>query len=163
VDLRPGRYRFRVIACNNDGVWNGGSRRNLGFQSPRPAWYQTNWFRSLCAVFGVFPRGRSLPVARAANCKIHRHPPFDERLARTQLAWRGTFTTRSSRPFKAASWSQRMRWIPPPIPSPNAVELWNSCQSGFSAGHAGGTSGAELTFATPRQRRQTTSLRLFGE
>src|SRR6266436_6286308 len=21
-DLRPGRYRFRVIACNNDGVWN---------------------------------------------------------------------------------------------------------------------------------------------
>jgi YXYXY domain-containing protein len=21
-DLRPGRYQFRVIACNNDGVWN---------------------------------------------------------------------------------------------------------------------------------------------
>jgi hypothetical protein len=21
-DLRPGQYRFRVIACNNDGVWN---------------------------------------------------------------------------------------------------------------------------------------------
>jgi PAS domain S-box-containing protein len=49
-DLRPGHYRFRVIACNNDGVWNevGAS---LGF-SVLPAYYQTTWFRVSCvAVF----------------------------------------------------------------------------------------------------------------
>jgi PAS domain S-box-containing protein len=49
-DLRPGHYRFRVIACNNDGVWNevGAS---LGF-SVLPAYYQTTWFRvSWVAVF----------------------------------------------------------------------------------------------------------------
>ena len=46
-DLRPGHYRFHVIACNNDGVWNevGAS---LGF-SVLPAYYQTNWFRALWA------------------------------------------------------------------------------------------------------------------
>jgi signal transduction histidine kinase/ligand-binding sensor domain-containing protein len=51
-DLRPGHYRFHVIACNNDGVWNevGAS---LGF-SVLPAYYQTTWFRVSCvAVFLV--------------------------------------------------------------------------------------------------------------
>jgi signal transduction histidine kinase/ligand-binding sensor domain-containing protein len=45
-DLRPGKYRFRVIACNNDGVWNevGAS---VDF-SIAPAWYQTTWFRAFC-------------------------------------------------------------------------------------------------------------------
>ena len=45
-DLRPGYYRFHVIACNNDGVWSevGAS---LGF-SVLPAYYQTVWFRVLC-------------------------------------------------------------------------------------------------------------------
>ena len=46
-DLRPGHYRFHVIACNNDGVWNevGAS---LGF-SVLPTYYQTTWFRTLWA------------------------------------------------------------------------------------------------------------------
>jgi PAS domain S-box-containing protein len=45
-DLRPGHYRFHVIACNNDGVWNEVGAA-LGF-SIHPAYYQTNWFRTLC-------------------------------------------------------------------------------------------------------------------
>jgi signal transduction histidine kinase/ligand-binding sensor domain-containing protein len=45
-DLRPGQYRFRVIACNNDGVWNE-TGALLSF-SIRPAYYQTTWFRVLC-------------------------------------------------------------------------------------------------------------------
>ena len=46
-DLPPRKYRFRVIACNSDGVWNevGAS---LDF-SILPAWYQTASFRALCA------------------------------------------------------------------------------------------------------------------
>jgi PAS domain S-box-containing protein len=46
-NLGPGSYRFRVIASNNDGVWN-----NTGAQvefSIAPAWFQTIWFQALCA------------------------------------------------------------------------------------------------------------------
>jgi len=46
-DLRPGHYRFRVIACNNDGVWNEAGA-SLNF-SVLPAYYQTAWFRACCA------------------------------------------------------------------------------------------------------------------
>jgi len=41
--LAPGKYRFRVIACNNDGVWNEAGAF-LDF-SILPAYYQTDWFR----------------------------------------------------------------------------------------------------------------------
>ena len=44
----PGSIHFRVIACNSDGVWND-SAAKLDF-SVAPAYYQTNWFRALCAV-----------------------------------------------------------------------------------------------------------------
>jgi signal transduction histidine kinase/ligand-binding sensor domain-containing protein len=43
-DLPPGAYRFRVIASNNDGVWNeAGAALDL---SIAPAYYQTAWFRT---------------------------------------------------------------------------------------------------------------------
>ena len=47
ADLRPGNYRFRVIACNNDGVWNE-EGATLAFRVAA-AWYQTWWFRGICA------------------------------------------------------------------------------------------------------------------
>jgi PAS domain S-box-containing protein len=43
--LGPGKYHFRVIACNNDGVWNEAGA-SLTF-AIAPAWYQTVWFRIL--------------------------------------------------------------------------------------------------------------------
>ena len=46
-NLRPRTYTFRVIACNNSGVWNE-QGDTLEF-SVAPAYYQTNWFRALCA------------------------------------------------------------------------------------------------------------------
>ena len=46
--LGPSEYRFRVIASNNDGVWNEEGAR-LDFNIA-PAWYQTNWFYTLCAI-----------------------------------------------------------------------------------------------------------------
>jgi signal transduction histidine kinase len=51
-NLGPRQYRFRVIACNNDGVWNE-TGATLDF-SVLPAWYQTIWFRSACLVAFVF-------------------------------------------------------------------------------------------------------------
>jgi signal transduction histidine kinase/ligand-binding sensor domain-containing protein len=47
TDLPPGNYFFRVIASNSDGVWNNNAAK-LDF-SIAPAYYQTNWFRALCA------------------------------------------------------------------------------------------------------------------
>ena len=47
-NLGPGSYRFQVIACNNDGVWNN-SGAFLDFVIA-PAWYQTTWFLMLCAL-----------------------------------------------------------------------------------------------------------------
>ena len=50
TNLPPKHYKFRVLACNNSGVWNE-EGASLDFVIP-PAWYQTNWFRAACvAVF----------------------------------------------------------------------------------------------------------------
>jgi signal transduction histidine kinase/ligand-binding sensor domain-containing protein len=45
-DLSPGDYRFRVIACNNDGVCNE-TGATLGFEV-LPTFYQTRRFLALC-------------------------------------------------------------------------------------------------------------------
>jgi len=47
-DLPPGKYRFRVTAANNSGVWNEAGTF-LDF-SIAPAYYQTIWFRMICVV-----------------------------------------------------------------------------------------------------------------
>ncbi len=84
TNLPPGNYRFRVIACNNDGIWNDAGA-TLDF-SVAPAWYQTNWFRILCIFSVVFIvwviyRLRVLRISRAIGAR------FDERLAeRTRMA-----------------------------------------------------------------------------
>jgi signal transduction histidine kinase/ligand-binding sensor domain-containing protein len=83
-DLRPGSYRFRVIASNNDGVWNK-TGAMLDFKIAA-AWYQTIWFRSLCCVVSVLLLWAiyRLRVRRIAGSMKAR---FDERLAeRTRIA-----------------------------------------------------------------------------
>jgi signal transduction histidine kinase/ligand-binding sensor domain-containing protein len=51
TNLRPGHYAFRVIAANNDGVWNE-SGASLAFVIP-PAFVQTGWFIALCTAGGA--------------------------------------------------------------------------------------------------------------
>jgi signal transduction histidine kinase len=50
TNLPPRNYRFRVLACNNSGVWNeAGTFLDFAID---PAYYQTTWFRlSLLAAF----------------------------------------------------------------------------------------------------------------
>ena len=68
-DLRPGNYRFRVIASNNDGVWNE-TGATLDFKVAA-AWYQTLWFRSMCfARRGAAALG-DLSIAGAPDCCNH--------------------------------------------------------------------------------------------
>ncbi len=45
TDLRPGAYRFRVIAANNSGVWNDAGA-SVQF-TIAPVYYQTRWFLAL--------------------------------------------------------------------------------------------------------------------
>jgi signal transduction histidine kinase len=84
TNLGPRHYRFRVVACNNDGVWN-----NVGADvefTILPAWYQTYWFFALCAavvllIVWIVYRMRVRQVAIAISAR------FDERLSeRTRLA-----------------------------------------------------------------------------
>jgi signal transduction histidine kinase/CheY-like chemotaxis protein/ligand-binding sensor domain-containing protein len=58
AQLPPGDYDFRVIACNNDGVWNNDGVA-LKF-TIRPFFYQTGWFTGLAimataaTIFGIY-------------------------------------------------------------------------------------------------------------
>jgi signal transduction histidine kinase len=47
-NLRPGGYRFQVIACNNDGIWN--SRGESIALTLKPHFWQTWWFILLCGM-----------------------------------------------------------------------------------------------------------------
>ncbi len=58
TNLPPGNYTFRVIACNNDGLWN---RTGASFAfTLKPHFYETFWFYGLVLlavggiVFGVY-------------------------------------------------------------------------------------------------------------
>jgi signal transduction histidine kinase/ligand-binding sensor domain-containing protein len=85
TDLRPGRYTFRVIACNNDGVWNeDGAKLNFSVAS---AWYQTDWFRIACAasflllLWALF-RFRIHQLARQFNATMETRVAERTRIAR---------------------------------------------------------------------------------
>ena len=51
TNLSPGKYRFRVIASNNDGVWNE-TAASWTFRIA-PTFYQTFWFQTLMALAGI--------------------------------------------------------------------------------------------------------------
>jgi len=48
ANLPPGSYRFQVLACNSDGIWNP-TGASYKFQLP-PRFYQTAWFTGLIAI-----------------------------------------------------------------------------------------------------------------
>jgi two-component sensor histidine kinase len=83
-NLPPRNYLFRVMACNNSGVWNEAGA-SLDF-SVAPAYYQTNWFRLLCGaaclglLWGLYHL-RLRQLAREFNMRL------DERVSeRTRIA-----------------------------------------------------------------------------
>lgn len=70
TNIPPGRYRFRVLACNNDGVWNEAGAVFSFYVRPRI--YQTYWFYLVClATFGlVIAAGHRLRV-RGMQTRAH--------------------------------------------------------------------------------------------
>lgn len=51
TNLSPGTYTFRVIACNNDGVWN--TQGATMVITVKPFFYQTTWFYIASLLFGI--------------------------------------------------------------------------------------------------------------
>jgi ligand-binding sensor domain-containing protein len=85
TNLPPGNYRFRVMACNNSGVWNE-EGAFLDF-TIAPAYYQTTWFRLLSvAVFllllGALYRLRVRQVAGQVRGRMEERLAERERIAR---------------------------------------------------------------------------------
>ena len=64
TNIPPGRYTFRVTACNNDGVWSQVGASLAMIQ--RPDFYQTWWFYTLCAVT-LLLAGPGIYLARVRN------------------------------------------------------------------------------------------------
>ena len=78
TNLPPRHYRFRVIASNNDGVWNE-TGASLDFEI-RSAFYQTAWFFgvSVAAISLLLWTGYRLRVRQIA---AQMNARFEERLA----------------------------------------------------------------------------------
>jgi signal transduction histidine kinase/ligand-binding sensor domain-containing protein len=84
TNLRPHAYRFRVLACNNDGVWNE-SGATLDFDL-LPAFYQTQWFRLVCALVLIILAWGAYRL-RVWQVTTHLRERFEERLKeRTRIA-----------------------------------------------------------------------------
>ncbi|MBS1796976.1 MAG: ATPase [Acidobacteria bacterium] len=84
TNLGPGKYRFRVIAANNDGVWNE-QGAVLEFEV-LPRFYQTDWFMLVFfAAVGVL--GWIIYQWRVRQVKSRLHLLYEERLSeRTRIA-----------------------------------------------------------------------------
>lgn len=85
TNLAPGRYRFRVIASNDDGVWNEeGAALSFGIE---PSLTQTLWFRMLCTLgaagaLWLLHRMRLRRVARGLAARLSERHAERERIAR---------------------------------------------------------------------------------
>lgn len=69
TNVTPGTYRFRVIAANNDGVWNeDGAEISLTFELP---YWQTLWFRAL-AVLALVGMGMLVVAIRLRQVRMEK-------------------------------------------------------------------------------------------
>lgn len=78
TNVGPGHYTFRVIASNNDGVWNE-TGASLEFMIA-PAFYQTRWFIGLCVVL-CLALLRLLYLMRIRQVSTQVRGRLEERLA----------------------------------------------------------------------------------
>jgi signal transduction histidine kinase/ligand-binding sensor domain-containing protein len=85
TNLPPGKYRFRVIAANNDGVWNR-TGAAVDFEIP-PTFFQSVWFLLLCsglvlASLWCLYRLRVAQIANRIRSRLEERINERERIAR---------------------------------------------------------------------------------
>jgi signal transduction histidine kinase/ligand-binding sensor domain-containing protein len=85
MNLGPGEYRFRVIAANEDGVWNEAGA-GIGFSIP-PLLHQTLGFKALCAaaaglLLWLLYRLRLRKMGERLRAQIETRQQERERIAR---------------------------------------------------------------------------------
>jgi signal transduction histidine kinase len=84
TNLRPGHYRFRVLAANNDGIWNE-TGDSISFEL-LPAFYQTLWFLVLCILL-ISSLAFLLYRLRVRSAARELQSRFEERISeRTRIA-----------------------------------------------------------------------------
>jgi len=85
TNLPPGKYRFRVIGANNDGVWNE-TGAALDFEIP-PTFVQSVWFLLLCSALALASlwflyRLRVVQIAHRIRSRLEERIKERERIAR---------------------------------------------------------------------------------
>lgn len=85
INLGPGQYRFRVLAANDDGVWNT-TGATLSF-AIEPGLAQTLWFRVLCGAAALLAAWRAQlfwmrRTARRLAARLGERVAERERIAR---------------------------------------------------------------------------------
>lgn len=90
TNLPPGDYRFRVIAANEDGVWNeAGATLELNLP---PRFVETSWFKVLMALAAVALLG-GLYLLRVRRITTRLQERLQERLAERERIARGLHDT----------------------------------------------------------------------
>lgn len=85
TSLSPGRYTFRVMACNDAGLWSEATARSVVFLTP--AFYQTWIFRGLCilglaAILWWLVRLRIAGIVHQQQLRLNERLAERERIAR---------------------------------------------------------------------------------
>jgi methyl-accepting chemotaxis protein/ligand-binding sensor domain-containing protein len=96
TNISPGSHTFRVIACNNDGVWNeAGATLEFYF---RPYFWQTWWFRGLCiclVAFGIYyAYRRRIHLAEQREAELNRR--IEEMVVDLRVAHQATLEEKAS-------------------------------------------------------------------
>jgi signal transduction histidine kinase len=78
TNLRPGSYRFQVIAANEDGIWNRNGA-TLSF-TIAPTFLQSIWFKFLCAI-GVLGLASAAYLLRMRQVTAKLRDRFQIRIA----------------------------------------------------------------------------------
>ena len=79
TNMDPGEYSFHVVAANNYGIWSD-QDASVRFVL-QPYFYQTNWFRALCAALFMACCGRPTNCV-CGKCIIEFEMTLDARVER---------------------------------------------------------------------------------
>jgi methyl-accepting chemotaxis protein/ligand-binding sensor domain-containing protein len=96
TNITPGNYTFRVMACNNDGVWNEtGATMQFYFQ---PYFWQTWWFRGLCVALVLaaiyYAYRRRIQLAEQREAELNRR--IEEMVVDLRVAHQATLEEKAS-------------------------------------------------------------------